>query len=57
VFHAWENTGMQNQLCFLKHVIGMPPKQKMKMESAEGAGETDTDMDLKLSKYLSDLTA
>jgi Type I restriction modification DNA specificity domain len=57
VFHAWENTGMQNQLCFLKHVIGMPPKQKMKMESAEGAGATDTDMDLKLSKYLSDLTA
>jgi hypothetical protein len=52
VFHAWESTGMQNHLCFLKQIVGQPPKQKLKIESTEGAGESEIEMDLKLSKLL-----
>jgi hypothetical protein len=52
IIHAWESTGMQNHLCFLKQVIGQPPKQKLKIESSEGAGDTEMEMDLKLSKLL-----
>jgi len=53
VIHAWESTGMRNQLCFLKQVTGQHSKQRLKIESTEGAGETDIDMDLQLSNFLS----
>ena len=52
VIHAWESTGMRNQLCFFKQVTGQHPRQRLKIESTEGAGETDIEM-LQLSHFLS----
>ena len=54
MFYAWENTGMQNHLCFLKQVVGQSSNQRMKIESTQGAGEIEIEMDLKLETFLSE---
>ena len=52
LFHAWERTGLQNHLCFLKQVLGEPPNIKTRIESTHGVGETDLSADYGLSQWL-----
>jgi len=53
LFYAWESTGMQYHLCFLKQVVGEAPNKRLKVESTHGVGEALTETDLGLDSLLS----
>ncbi|GLV59833.1 hypothetical protein KDH_66570 [Dictyobacter sp. S3.2.2.5] len=52
LLHAWESTGMQLHLCFLKQLMGNTPNQKLKIESAHGVGDITTETDMGLNDLL-----
>jgi len=52
LFYAWESTGMQYHLCFLKQVVGEAPNKRLKVESTHGVGEALTETDLGLGSLL-----
>ncbi len=54
-FQAWESTGYQNHLCFVKQIN--LEKNTLKLESLEGSGEVEADMNLQFSNSLNQLLA
>jgi hypothetical protein len=52
LLYAWESTGMQLHLCYLKQLVGDPPNQKLKIESTQGVGDTTTGTDMGLSSIM-----
>jgi hypothetical protein len=57
LLHAWESTGMQLHLCFLKQLVGDVPNQRLKIESTQGVGDTLTETDMELSNIVTDRTS
>lgn len=51
--HAWENTGMQDHLCFMKQIT--QGKNTLKLESLGGSGETEVDVDFQFINILTQL--
>jgi hypothetical protein len=54
-FQAWESTGYQSHLCFVKQAN--LEKNTLKLESLEGSGEIEMDMSIQFSNTLSQLLA
>lgn len=57
LLHAWESTGMQLHLCFLKQLVGDVPNQRLKIESTQGVGDTLTETDMELNNIVTDGTS